>query len=96
MAAIGGAIAGLLALVLLALWWRRRRRQPLSPKATLSLLRRRLADSAEHWLPLSLIYFDVVAARGVERRLVKVLRPALRGGDAIGDLGNGRLLVILP
>lgn len=96
MAAIGGAIAGLLALVLLALWWRRRRRQPLSPKATLSLLRRRLADSAEHGVPLSLIHFDVVASRGVKRRLVKALRPALRGADAIGDLGNGRLLVILP
>jgi hypothetical protein len=25
-----------------------------------------------------------------------VLRPALRGADAIGDLGNGCLLVILP
>jgi len=96
MAALSGAIAGLLALVLLALWWRRRRRQPLNPKATLSLLRRRFADSAKHGLPLSLIYFDVVAARGVKRRLVKVLRPALRGADAIGDLGNGRLLVILP
>jgi len=96
MAALSGAIAGLLALVLLAVWWRRRRRQPLSPKATLALLRRRLADSGEHGVPLSLIYLDVVASRGVERRLVKVLRPALRGADAIGDLGNGRLLVILP
>jgi GGDEF domain-containing protein len=47
-------------------------------------------------VPLSLIYLDVVASRGVERRLVKVLRPALRGADVIGDLGNGRLLVILP
>jgi len=96
MAALSGAIAGLLALVLLAVWWRRRRRQPLSPKATLALLRRRLADSGEHGVPLSLIYLDVVASRGVKRRLVKVLRPALRGADAIGDLGNGRLLVILP
>jgi hypothetical protein len=96
MAALSGAIAGLLALVLLAVWWRRRRRQPLSPKATLALLRRRLADSGAHGRPLSLIYFDVVASRGVQRRLVKVLRPALRGADAIGDLGNGRLLVILP
>lgn len=94
--ALGGAIAGLLAMALLVLWWRRRRRQPLSPKATLALLRRRLADSGRHGVPLSLIYLDVVASRGVKRRLVKVLRPALRGGDAIGDLGNGRLLVILP
>jgi hypothetical protein len=95
-AALGAAIAGLLALFLLVLWWRRRRRQPLSPKATLSLLRRRLAGSGAHGVPLSLIYLDVVASRGVKRRLVKVLRPALRGADAIGDLGNGRLLVILP
>ena len=95
-AALGAAIAGLLALILVALWWRRGRRQPLSPKATLSLLRRRLAGSAEHGLALSVIYLDVVASRGVKRRLVKVLRPALRGADAIGDLGNGRLLVILP
>ena len=95
-AALSGAIVGLLALVLLAVWWRRRRRQPLSPRATRSLLRRRLADSGRHGVPLSLIYLDVVASRGVERRLVKVLRPALRGADAIGDLGNGRLLVILP
>jgi hypothetical protein len=95
-AALSGAIAGLLAFVRLAWWWRRRRRQPLSPKATLALLRRRLAGSGEHGVPLSLIYFDVVASRGVERRLVKVLRPALRGADAIGDLGNGRLLMILP
>jgi hypothetical protein len=95
-AAVGAAIAGLLALILVALWWRRRRRQPLSPKATLSLLRRRLAGSREHGRPLSVIYLDVVASRGVKRRLVKVLRPALRGADAIGDLGNGRLLMILP
>jgi hypothetical protein len=95
-AALSGAIAGLLALVLLAVWWRRRRRQPLSPKATLALLRRRLADSGRHGVPLSLVYLDVVASRGVKRRLVKVLRPALRGADAIGEVGNGRLLVILP
>ncbi len=96
MAALGGAIAGLLAFAVLVLWWRRRRGQPLSPKATLSLLRRRLSSSAEHGRPLSLIYLDVVASRGVKRQLVKALRPALRGSDAIGDLGNGRLLVILP
>jgi len=96
MAALGGAIAGLLAFAVLVLWWRRRRGQPLSPKATLSLLRRRLSSSAGHGRPLSLIYLDVVASRGVKRRLVKALRPALRGADAIGDLGNGRLLVILP
>lgn len=96
MAALGAGIAGLLALVLLILWWRRRRREPLSPKATLSLLRRRLADSGRHGLPLSVIYLDVATSRGVERRLVKALRPALRGADAIGDLGNERLLVILP
>jgi hypothetical protein len=95
-AALGGAIAGLLALALVVLWWWRRRRHPLSPKATLSLLRRRLAGSGGHGAPLSLIYLDVVASRGVKRRLVKALRPALRGADAIGDLGNGRLLVILP
>lgn len=95
-AELGGAIAGVLAFAVLLLWWRRRRRQPLSPKATLSLLRRLLLSSAEHGRPLSLIYLDVVASRGVKRRLVEVLRPALRGADAIGDLGNGRLLVILP
>jgi hypothetical protein len=95
-AALGAGIAGLLAFAVLVLWWRRRRRQPLSPRATLALLRRRLADSGRHGVPLSLIYLDVVASRGVERRLVKVLRPALRGADVIGDLGNGRLLVILP
>ncbi len=95
-AAFASAIAGLLALALVALWWRRRRRHPLSPKATLSLLRRRLAGSVEQGAPLSLIYLDVVASRDVKRRFVKVLRPALRGADAIGDLGNGRLLVILP
>lgn len=95
-AALGAVIASVPALILVVLWWRRRRRHPLSPKATLSLLRRRGAGSGEHGVPLSLIYFDVVASRGVKRRLVKVLRPALRGADAIGDLGNGRLLMILP
>src|SRR6202035_2126001 len=50
----------------------------------------------EQGTPLSLIYLDVLGSRDFKRRFVKVLRPALRGADAIGDLGNGRLLVILP
>jgi hypothetical protein len=95
-AALGGVIAGLLALALVVSWWWRRRLHPLSPRATLSLLRRRLASSREHGRALSLIYLDVVASPGVKRRLVRVLRPALRGADAIGDLGTGRLLLILP
>ncbi len=92
-----GALAALL--LLLGSWWYwRRRRYPLSRRATLSLLRRRLALGAQNGAALSLVWLDLRAppSRALKRSVVKVARPALRRSDAIGDLGGAQLLVILP
>ena len=97
LALAAGALGALL--VLLGSWWYwRRRRYPLSRRATLSLLGRRLALGAQNGAALSLIWLDlkVPPSRALKRRVVKVARPALRRSDAIGELGGAQLLVILP
>ena len=91
------AIAALLALA--GLWWAwRRRRRPLSRRATVSLLERRLARARKQGTVLSLVCLDLMApaSQSLGRRVAEVVRPALRGSDAVGDLGGGHLLVILP
>jgi Bacterial protein of unknown function (DUF916) len=95
---LAGAAAAVLLLLLGSWWVWRRRRRALSPRATLSLLERQLARSRKRGTTLSVICLDVEAprSRALERRVVKLIRPALRSADAVGDLGDGRMLVILP
>lgn len=90
------AAGALLLLALAAYRWRRR--EPLSRSATLARLGREVERGRAQGAPLSLVAIALAEslARSERRRLARVMRRTLRRSDSIGDLEDGRLLVMLP